>query len=119
MNYPNPCDTCEQECTYTKGCSDWLIRFYVIWKQFNAYPIRQYKKQKQERTSFVYEHPDILRKYLRESPCGKCKNEQTCDVPCGAYAAWWDARMTVLRRKYHCEERKSDGEEETVLQHDP
>lgn len=65
--------------------------------------------QNSNRKAFVYENPDVLRRYLADGPCKKCKNEQECDNPCGAYYAWWDARMTVLRKKYDGEKRKSDG----------
>ena len=101
FNYPNPCNTCKNPCDHRRGCSDWQIWFHVVWKRFNSYPLRQYKAAKKEKTKFfVYEHPDVLRKYLAEGPCKKCKNEQTCDIPCMAYYAWWDARMTMFQRKY-------------------
>lgn len=108
MNYPNPCDTCTEECSGYHGCDRWEMRFRTIWKQFNSYPLRQYRKGKTEKV-FAYEHPDVLQRYLAEGPCKKCPCEKTCDVACPAYWSWWDARMTVLRKKYHCEKRDSDG----------
>lgn len=103
-NYPNPCDTCTQECVSSKyGCSDWIIRFYTIWKQFNTYPLRQYKNRPVDKTVYAYEHPDVLRKYLEEGPCKRCKSENDCDIPCTAYWCWWDARMALLKKKYGME----------------
>lgn len=101
-NYPNPCDTCERQCT-NKGCNDWKIRFRTIWKQFNSYQIRQYRKQQKKRKKFAYEHPDINKKYLDEGPCKGCDFELLCDVPCSAYYRWWDARMAILRKKFEME----------------
>ena len=101
MNYPNTCDTC-QKCTATpgKGCDKWKMRFRVIWKQFNSYQIRQYKKQQTKNTKFCYEHPDIVRNYLKNGPCKGCEFEVLCDVPCSAYWHWWDAKMAALKERY-------------------
>lgn len=106
MNYPNPCDTCDKECY--RGCDEWEMRFRTVWKQFNTYTLRQYRSNRVW-PMFVYEHPDVMMRYLEEGPCKKCQGEGTCEVACPAYWSWWDARMTVLRKKYHCEKRESDG----------
>lgn len=99
-NYPNPCEICQTENCTNKGCNEWRMRFLTIWKQFNSYVQRQYRRgNKTEK--FGYEHPDLLRKYLREGPCKGCKIEENCDTPCGAYYNWWDARMAWL--KWRCE----------------
>ena len=99
-NYPNPCDSCEKGCNGGNGCIAWEMRFRTIWKQFNSYQIRQYRKQEQERKKkFSYEHPDIIKKYLDEGPCKGCEFELLCDVPCSAYYHWWDARMAIIRKK--------------------
>lgn len=95
-SYPNPCDTCEKECVYTRGCDAWKIRMLTIWKQFNGYMKRQRRKGKKVET-FVYEHPDLLRKYLRDGPCKGCKLEKDCDNACGSYGDWWDARIEWLK----------------------
>lgn len=99
MNYPSPCDSCT-ECTGTRGCDAWKMRFRTIWKQFNSYQIRQYKKQQTKNTKFCYEHPDIVRNYLKNGPCKGCEFEVLCDVPCAAYYHWWDAKMAVLKERY-------------------
>ena len=104
MNYPNPCATCENVCNGGQGCIAWEMRFRTIWKQFNSYQIRQYRKQEQERKKkFSYEHPDIVKKYLDDGPCKGCEFELLCDVPCGAYYRWWDARMAIIRKKFEME----------------
>ena len=99
MNYPNPCDTCE-ECTRPNGCDAWKMRVRTIWKQFNSYPARIYKARKTAQKTFAYEHPDLLKRYLDNGPCKGCEFELLCDVPCTAYWGWWDARMAVLKKKY-------------------
>lgn len=99
MNYPNPCDTCEKECTNKRGCKAWEIRFRTIWQQFNTYQLRQYRKAPKSK-KLAYEHPDLIGKYLEEGPCKGCQFEKLCDVPCVSYWHWWDARMELLRKKY-------------------
>jgi hypothetical protein len=47
------------------GCEAWKIRFRTIWKQFNSYPLRQYRKAPKSK-NFCYEHPDMIGKYLQE-----------------------------------------------------
>lgn len=101
-DYPNPCDTCEKDCTNNRGCKEWEIRFRAIWKQFNAYPLRQYRKAPKSK-NFRYEHPDMIGKYLAEGPCPNCEFEAICDVPCTMYWHWWDARMAALKKKYGME----------------
>lgn len=97
-DYPHPCDKCEK-CAQPYGCDEWKMRFRTIWKQFNTYPLRQYKKRKTS-TKFAYEHPDMIKRYLDEGPCKRCQFEQVCDVACPRYYGWWDARMEVLRKRY-------------------
>lgn len=75
------------------------MRFRTVWKQFNSYQLRQYRKLAKFK-NFVYEHPDLIQKYLQEGPCKGCEFGKVCDVPCGAYWCWWDARMAVLKNKY-------------------
>ena len=98
-NYPNPCDTCGK-CTSPQGCDTWKMRFRTIWKQFNSYQKRQAKKKASLRRTFRYEHPDVLRRYLAESPCKGCEYEVLCDVPCWKYLNWWDARMAWLKGRF-------------------
>lgn len=102
-NYPNPCDSCAiSECRKGNGCAKWQVRFLTIWKQFNTYQMRQYRKDRTHK-KFCYEHPDLIHRYLKDGPCKGCQFEALCDVPCTAYWCWWDARMEVLKRKYGTE----------------
>lgn len=94
-NYPNPCDTCPS-CTDPHGCEKWIKRYLYRQKQINAYPLRAYKVEG-TKEKFRYEHPDIIRRYLKHSPCDGCKRELTCQAPCGAYWRWWDARMEWMK----------------------
>jgi hypothetical protein len=62
VNYPNPCDTCQKGCRFIwKGCKEWEKRFQTIWKQFNTYPLRKYRKAPTAK-KFCYEHPDMISK---------------------------------------------------------
>lgn len=104
FDYPNPCDTCEEKCSNCYHCQRWRMRFLTVWKQFNSYQIRQFKRQRVKKTnSFTYEHPDLVKKYLQTSPCKNCEYEADCDTPCTGYYAWLDARMFALRAKYNGE----------------
>lgn len=103
--YPNPCDSCER-CTELHGCQKWKLRFRRIWKEFNGYPVRAYRKyNRQKNEKFCYEHPDIVRRYLEKGPCEKCPKALDCDVPCLAYWYWWDARMEWMKGKFQNELR--------------
>lgn len=100
MSYPNPCDTCPQ-CTCTNGCDRWQIRYRFHQKQINAYA-RQVVEQSaspEEKTIWVYPHPDEARRYLDTNPCVVCMCRDWCDQICKVRADWWDARMEILRRK--------------------
>ena len=62
-------------------------------------PALRNRKKANRKTKFVYEHPDLIRKYIKDGPCKGCEFEQLCDVPCAAYFHWWDVRMELLRRR--------------------
>lgn len=101
--YPNPCQNCNQQpdCTSYRTCAKWLKYFRTIWKQFNSYPARIYKKVKNmKREKFVYEHPDAIRRYLQKGPCEGCHRAENCENPCVNYLLWWDARMEWLKRRW-------------------
>lgn len=99
--YPSPCDSCQKAtaCTFGYGCMDWRIRYYYRQKQINAYYRKLLQVKPAEEATFVYQHPDLIRRYLTEGPCKGCKAEQVCDVPCPAYLRWYDARMKIARKK--------------------
>jgi len=99
--YPNPCDTCKSaaSCRLGYGCTDWQIRYRYRQKQINAYARNLLRVKITEQTKFVYQHPDVIRRYLAEGPCKACKAESVCDTPCPAYWRWWDARMQIIRKK--------------------
>lgn len=106
MSYPDPCDNCTKEWCPQLACPDYRKRVNVIWKQFNGYPARVYRAQKNITSKkFAYEHPDIIRRYLEEGPCGNCQRAGVCDTPCGAYWRWWDARMEWVRKLLHRTEK--------------
>lgn len=107
-NYPNPCDKCPQGSKCLHGCPEWEKRVRTIWKQFNGYPqrsrmdaMRQARQkeaeEKRRETKLCYEHPDIVRRYLKNGPCEGCLCENTCDIPCAAYWRWWDVRIKWIR----------------------
>ena len=102
-DYPSPCDSCAELKDCRKGCQAWETRFRTIWKQFNMYPIRKYRMRGGKHKKFVYAHPDLIKKYLKDGPCKGCEFEVLCDVPCTAYWCWWDARMTAIKAKFGME----------------
>ena len=102
MKYPHPCDSCHRKdvCYDFRGCAKYLKRFRTIWAHFNGYPARVYKKiMSMKREKFIYEHPDVTRKYIQKGPCAKCPRAEDCEVPCVSYWIWWDIRMEWMRRK--------------------
>ena len=48
-------------------------------------------------------HPGVYRAWLEEGPCRRCPCRLRCDEVCSLRAAWWDARMALLRRKLRME----------------
>lgn len=50
-----------------------------------------------KRKKYRYEHPDLARHYLRNSPCNGCEFKILCDVPCDSYLHWWTEKMAWLR----------------------
>lgn len=109
-NYPNPCDKCAEREMCKTGCAEWKKRFNTVWKQFNSYERRALAKAMKEnelaeerakivRNKFCYEHPDIVRNYLKHGPCEMCKANDTCDIPCFAYMRWWYAKVKMICEK--------------------
>lgn len=108
-NYLNPCDSCEkaEDCRLGYGCDRWKIRYLYRQKQINAYArkLADHTYKPEPGKAFVYEHPDIIRRYLRNGPCGHCQREKVCEDPCPAYWRWWDARMEWFERIFSCQAR--------------
>ena len=100
MNYPNPCDTCSH-CVDKRGCEKWLIRYRYRQKQINAYAKKLMQPKKiTDNSKYRYEHPSAVERYLKLGPCHGCRLAEQCEIPCGAYWSWWDARMEWLKRKF-------------------
>ena len=102
MNYPSPCEKCHREGK-CGGCNDWKIRYRYRQKQINAFAKKSYevKVRPLPKNKFCYNHPDHVKRWLRESPCTGCHAETVCDVACPAYLRWYDARMQIARRKIY------------------
>lgn len=101
MNYPSPCDTCSKSKCYD-GCNDWEIRYRYRQKQINAYAEKARITKvvlPVPKNKFCYDHPDAVRRWLKQSPCTGCNAEAVCDTACPAYLRWYDARMKIARRK--------------------
>lgn len=100
-DYPNPCDTCEEAATCARGygCEEWKNRYLYRQKQINARAKQQASGSREKQTSFAYEHPDLIRRYISGGPCAECKAQKVCDTPCPSYWRWWDARMEIARKK--------------------
>ena len=98
-NYPSPCEKCDK--TYRcQGCDDWKIRYLYRQKQINAYAENRRKPKPIPDNKFRYEHPDLVRMYMKKSPCDGCKLEKDCDIPCAAYIHWYDSRMRFIRGRH-------------------
>lgn len=97
MKYP--CDTCGESYGCT-GCGKWKAWYLQRQAQINAYAKKVYEEQSRlPENKFCYNHPDTVKRWLREGPCAGCKAEEVCDTPCPAYLRWYDARMQIARRK--------------------
>ena len=95
-NGGDPCAGCIREGRCGEGCEDWRGYYLHRQRRINAYARRQYRKGgKAEK--FAYSHPDAVRRYLAAHPCGDCPLEPGCDIPCGRYLHWYDARMAMAR----------------------
>ena len=98
-NYPSPCEKCDK--TYRcQGCDNWKIRYLYRQKQINAYAARLPKPKVKANDKLRYEHPDIVRQYMRSNPCAGCSQRDTCDIPCAAYLHWYNARMGWIRGRF-------------------
>lgn len=100
MNYPSPCEKCDKEYG-CDGCEAWEIRYRYRQKQINAYAaqVAQPVIVKQPENKFCYEHPDIVRQYLKKHPCEDCVRQSWCNIPCQVYLHWYNARMEIVRKK--------------------
>lgn len=84
---------CSARCRWKPDCAgcqwraEYLVRQEWIREYARAVGIGDRK--------FRYEHPDELRRFLRLGPCVECELEAVCDLPCPAYARWWDLRWTL------------------------
>ncbi len=102
MKYPDPCKTCRAENCAGLECGKWRARFLTFWKRYNGYLSKdKYMFKGKVRKAFRYEHPDVIRKYIKEGPCFWCGNQKKCDTPCGDYWKWWDIRQKINRRIFN------------------
>ena len=105
----NPCDNCRQEICDYRRCEDYLLWIGDVWKEFRRFAHHNYWLQDGQRNEKLrYVHPDVIRRYLREGPCGRCSCCDVCRIPCQSYWHWWDARMAWLKWKLeHTPAKKS------------
>ena len=105
IKYPSPCDECdrtscrEQRSTVFRNCKAYIDRYNWVAKR--AKKVMEQGQQKR-RMFFRYEHPDIVRSYMKDAevyPCTGCPREKNCSSLCKKYIRWWDWRMAVARRK--------------------
>lgn len=104
MKYSHPCDSCKKPCknptTQYKNCRDYAAFINTWWKFFNiCYRRLCCYERPDNREKFVYEHPDVYRRYIMTSPCDKCKAKENCQTVCATYWRWWDDRMEWFRRR--------------------
>lgn len=108
-DYPSPCESCTRKtCGNTGGigCPAWRKRYLYRQKQINAYARKALDARNTspqpsvvKDTHWSYSHPNDVRRYLYNSPCKGCGFEPTCDIPCGTYLQWYDARMAWLKER--------------------
>lgn len=98
-SYPiDPCEDCEKKICNYHNCNEWLKRYRTRQGWINGYARKpQVVKAVEDMNKFRYDHPDAVRRYLRDGVCGGCPMEETCDTPCRAYLRWWNDRMKWLR----------------------
>lgn len=99
MSYTSPCGRCE------KGGScrneNWECPAYRMWINWNwARFRRRLERRTPAREKFRYAHPGEAVD-LTKSPCEKCREDGSCDVPCRAYLAWYDGRMALVRQRLY------------------
>ena len=90
-----PCTDCRQDtgCDY-RYCEKYRNWFADAWGQFQQQLCHNYWEDNgQSEEKFRYVHPDILRRYLHDGPCGRCGYSSRCEIPCGKYRRWWDAKV--------------------------
>ena len=105
MAFVNPCDECKhgEDCGNWVNCSRYRYWLNYCWKV--ARGLAKSKKRAEKSVGkWVYQHPDVTRKYIEEGVCAKCPLNGNCDEPCGAYWDWWDTRMEYFRKVFEvCE----------------
>ena len=99
-SYPNPCDI----CTVPKGscpgidCSRWRTRYLYRQKQINAYAKRMYGTLVKKEDAFCYEHPDIVRDWLKHDPCEQCRCRSFCKGDCEVRTVWLNLNLDGARK---------------------
>lgn len=103
MNYPSPCIICKCDCGKSRPhylyCARYRTWINTWWLRFNAIYHKLCRARRTISQKFLYEHPDEVRRYLRDGPCTYCKVAGDCETPCAAYWQWWDARQEWHRRR--------------------
>lgn len=127
MNYPNypcPCLECEKNCrlvgeTNWRKCGTYRTWFLWWWKFFQenipklSSGCAQTKPQ-QKPDKFVYFHPcetagsetarkkniaKSIKEVSAKKPCVRCSLDVDCNKPCSAYAQWYDASLSLIRKQ--------------------
>lgn len=114
--YPDPCEHCGKNignsCTRYRECADWVKRYRTRQAWINAAARKHNRSRWEVRKAFAYDHPDAVRRFLREGPCQSCGIQNICDVACEARLFWWEMRMRQLRDRIENERTEGNGKEE-------
>lgn len=98
--YLYPCDRCGKTACDYRCCGAYRNWITAAWKKFGRYENRPYWESSADpNEKFLYIHPEVFRRYLKEGPCGRCACADQCEMPCRSYWIWWDARMLQAKRK--------------------
>lgn len=94
-SYPSPCLKCEKgENCYENCCAEHNKWLNWWWKRFKV----MFKGKTRPKSTWQYEHPDLLKQYLSKKPCDSCPATD-CDVPCDDYADWFVANWDYHRKR--------------------
>lgn len=66
---------------------------------FQRQMMRSPKLKHLDCSKFYYEHPDIVRAWLKKNPCEDCAMNTTCKKPCQVLAKWLLAHKEIADGK--------------------
>ena len=101
---PSPCDTCSSNCYKNRNVEFRKCEKYKSWWDgrmafFRRQMMRPPKLKQLGGGKFRYEHPDIVRAWLKKNPCDDCAMNTTCKKPCQMLEKWLLAHKEIADGK--------------------